>query len=205
MSDKSSSMLGHNAADMLVSSMTARAAGCVRNTPRRLRARVPSPLSSLPRGFFREPRAGSSAPPPPPVDEVPAWLFACGDITEAQAARIAAAINGALGHRAVTVSHHHHLGDCSDSHESPSSYFACARVHGRTLGLRDECLPALEMWSTAACWRAGRRVSGGRDDGAGSGGGRPGAYRACNGSEDGKRRRRHRHARHARRIASCAA
>jgi hypothetical protein len=80
---------------MLVISMTAHVSGGMHNTPRRVRARVPSPLSSLPRGFFREPRAGSSAPPLP-VEEVPAWLFACGDITEAQAAHIAAAINGAL-------------------------------------------------------------------------------------------------------------
>ena len=62
-------------------------------TPRQPRAPAPSPLSTLPLGFFREPRGGSSAPPPA-MEEVPAWLFVCGDITEDQAAHIAAAIDG---------------------------------------------------------------------------------------------------------------
>ncbi len=60
------------------------------------RPRAPTPLSSLPRGFFREPRERRASNAPSSIEEVPAWLFACGDITEAEVAVIAATIDGEL-------------------------------------------------------------------------------------------------------------
>ena len=68
------------------------------------RAPAPSPLLSLPRGFFNQPRERrASNAPPPAVEEVPSWLFAGGDITEDQAAHIAAAIDGALSPRSFSA------------------------------------------------------------------------------------------------------
>ncbi len=59
------------------------------------RRRAPTPLSSLPRGFFREARERRASNAPSSIEEVPAWLFACGDITEDEVAVIAATIDGA--------------------------------------------------------------------------------------------------------------